>query len=109
MLDIRLIRSEPDLVRAGLARRGEPAERLDELLAADEERRRLLLEAEELKHRKNVISKEINDLRRSGADASEQISTSRQISDRIRELDDATRGVDERIQTILLALPNLTD
>jgi seryl-tRNA synthetase len=109
MLDIRLIRTQPDLVRAGLARRGEPAARLDELLAADEERRRLLLEAEELKHRKNIISKEINDLRRSGADASEQISTSRQISERIRELDDATRGVDEQIQTILLALPNLPD
>lgn len=110
MLDIRLIRSQPDLVRAALARRPDEAgAKLDDLLAADEERRRLLQESEELKHRKNTISQEISQLRRSGQDAEAQMAASREISERIKCLDDATKEADERIQTILLDLPNLPD
>src|SRR5262249_33854879 len=110
MLDIRLIRSQPDLVRAALARRPDEAgAKLDALLAADEERRRLLQESEELKHRKNTISQEISQLRRSGQEAEAQMAASREISERIKSLDDATREADERIQSILLDLPNLPD
>lgn len=109
MLDIRLIRSQPDVVRAALARRGEAVSGLDALLAADEERRRLLQESEELKHQKNEVSKEINQLRRSGQGAEEKIAVSRQISDQIKELDEVVRALEERIQTILLSLPNLPD
>ena len=110
MLDIRLIRSQPELVRAGLARRSpETAARLDEVLAADEERRRLLQESEELKRQKNVVSQEINQLRRSGQDAASQIAASREISDRIKSLDDTVRALDERLQTVLLEFPNLPD
>ena len=110
MLDIRLIRSQPELVRAGLARRSpEAAARLDEVLAADEERRRLLQESEELKRQKNVVSQEINQGRRSGQDSAAQIVASREISDQIKSLDDRVRAVDERIQAILLEFPNLPD
>ena len=109
MLDIRLIRSQPGEVRAALARRGEPADKLDELLAVDEEHRRLLQESEALKHQKNVVSQEINELRRSGQDAADKIAASREISDRIKSLDDAARDAEERIQALLLELPNLPD
>jgi seryl-tRNA synthetase len=109
MLDIRLIRSQPELVRAGLARRGEVVGKLDELLAIDEEHRRLLQESEALKHRKNVVSQEINQLRREGQDASSQIAASREISDRIKALDDQARAAEERVHTLLLELPNLPD
>jgi seryl-tRNA synthetase len=110
MLDIRLIRSQPEFVRAGLARRSlGTAARLDEVLAADEERRRLLQESEELKRQKNVVSQEINQLRRSGQDAASQIAASREISDRIKSLDDAVRALDAQLQTVLLDFPNLPD
>src|SRR6266542_4163592 len=109
MLDIRLIRSEPDLVRAGLARRGDGAGKLDELLAVDEEHRRLLQESEALKHQKNVVSQEINQLRRSGQEAGDKIAASREISDQIKALDDQARAAEERIQSLLLELPNLPD
>ena len=110
MLDIRLIRSQPELVRASLARRpGEAGAKLDELLVADEEHRRLLQESEELKHRKNTLSQEISQLRRSGQHAEAQMAASREISDRIKSLDDIAREADERIRSILLDLPNLPD
>jgi seryl-tRNA synthetase len=110
MLDIRLIRSQPELVRAALARRpGEAGAKLDELLATDEERRRLLQESEELKHRKNTVSQEISQLKRSGQDAAPQMTASREISERIKTLDDAVREADERVQTLMLDLPNLPD
>jgi seryl-tRNA synthetase len=109
MLDIRLIRSQPDLVRAGLARRGDVVGKLDELLAVDEEHRRLLQESEALKHQKNIVSQEINQLRRSGQDAADKITASREISDRIKALDDQARVAEERVQSLLLELPNLPD
>ena len=110
MLDIRLIRSQPEVVRAGLARRSpEAAARVDEVLAADEERRRLLQESEELKRQKNVVSQEINQLRRAGQDAAGQMAISREISVRIKRLDDTVRALDEQIQTVLLEFPNLPD
>jgi seryl-tRNA synthetase len=109
MLDIRLIRSQPDIVRAALARRGEPGEKLDELLAVDEEHRRLLQESEALKHQKNVVSQEINELRRSGQDAADKIAASREISDRIRAFEEDARDSEARVQTLLLELPNLPD
>ncbi len=109
MLDIRLIRGQPDAVRAGLARRGDTGARLDELLALDEAHRRLLQESEALKHQKNIVSQEINQLRRAGQDAAGQIAASREISDRIKALDDQARSSEARIQAILLELPNLPD
>jgi seryl-tRNA synthetase len=110
MLDIRLIRGQPDLVRAALARRdADTGARLEELLAVDEEHRRLLQESEKLKHEKNVVSQEINQARRSGQDAAEKIAASREISDRIKALDDRAREAEARIQALLLDLPNLPD
>src|SRR5215510_10741528 len=97
MLDLRLIRSRPDEVRAALARRGEVPASLDELLAADEERRRLLTEQEGLSHRRNIASQEINQIRRSGGDASAPIAAMREVSDRIQALAAELRELDARI------------
>jgi seryl-tRNA synthetase len=106
MLDIRLIRRDPDGVRSALARRGD-ASAIDRLLALDEERRKLLAEVEELKHRRNVASEEINRLKRAGGNASEQIVAMRAVSERIRSLDEAVRELDGRLEELLLAVPNL--
>ena len=59
MLDIRLVRSEPELVRDGLRRRGHGEEVLDELLALDVARRKVIAEVEEFKRRRNEVSTEI--------------------------------------------------
>jgi seryl-tRNA synthetase len=106
MLDIRLIRSDTEAVRAALARRGDTTA-LESLLQVDEERRRLLTEVEELKHQRNVVSEEINRIKRGGGDAGDRITAMRGVSDRIKALDEAVKAADERLEQMLLALPNL--
>ena len=70
MLDLRFVRSNPDVVRDSLVRRGESADGLDSLLAADEKRRTILVEVEELKRRRNEASERVARLKREVTDAS---------------------------------------
>lgn len=107
MLDLRLIRSQPDDVRAALARRGEVAAALDELLAADEEQRGLKVEQEQLSAQRNRATEEISKVRRSGGDAGAQIAEMREVSDRIQALAGQLREVDAHVEALLLNLPNL--
>jgi len=79
MLDIRLIRSEPESVRRALSRRGEAAA-IDELLALDARRRELITQAEQLKARQNQASEEISRIKKAGGDASGIIAEMKDIS-----------------------------
>src|SRR5689334_19720125 len=106
MLDLRLIRSQPDFVRAALQRRGDVPAAVDELLAADEAHRRLLVEQEGLSHRRNVVTQEISQIRRAGGDASAQITAMREVSDRIQALNGEIRELVARVEDLLLNLPN---
>jgi seryl-tRNA synthetase len=106
MLDIRRIRHDPDSIRAAIARRGETAE-LDALLQVDAERRKALAEVEELKHRRNVVSEEIAKTKKAGGDASDRMAAMREVSDRIKALDDLVKETGEKLEKLLLAIPNL--
>jgi seryl-tRNA synthetase len=106
VLDLRLIRTEPDLVRAALARRGADAP-LDEILSLDERRRALLTEVERLRAEQNKASEAIAAARRAGEDADEAIARMREVAGRVKamqgELDDVQQRLDER----MALLPNL--
>ncbi|MBE3576452.1 MAG: serine--tRNA ligase [Limnochordales bacterium] len=106
MLDLKLIRTNPEVVREALRRRHEDAP-LDELLAKDEERRRLLAEVEGLKATRNRVSEEIAARKKRGEDASELITSMRDVSNRVQELDARVRELEEEIQRLLLAIPNI--
>ena len=105
MLDLQLIREQPELVRAALARRGiEPP--LDAVLRLDGERRGLLVEAETLKAERNRVSKEIG--RQQQAEGREaKIDAMRQTGERIEALDERVRSVEAELQALLAGLPNL--
>ena len=109
MLDLREIRENPDAARAALATRGFDVALLDEALEVDEQRRALLPELEQLRARKNEASKRIGELQRDGADASEAIAETREVSAREKELEERLRGVEERRAALLATLPNLPD
>ncbi|HLT58165.1 MAG TPA: serine--tRNA ligase [Limnochordales bacterium] len=106
MLDIKLIRNEPDKVREAMRRRGEDAP-IDEVLALDEQRRSLVTEVEQLKARRNQVSEEIARAKRAGQDATEIIAAMREVSDRIKALDDQVRDVEARLEQLLLTIPNI--
>ncbi|MDN5344204.1 MAG: seryl-tRNA synthetase [Clostridia bacterium] len=106
MLDIKVIRQEPERVARALARRGLAAG-LDHFLDLDARRRRLLVEAEGWKNKRNQESAEVARLKKSGQDATELIAAMREVSDRIKELDEALRGVEDELQQELLRIPNI--
>jgi len=107
MLDIKLIRQNPEIVRDALARRGEDDAVLDEVLAVDEERRKLIYEVEQLKKRRNEVSDEIARVKKSGGDATDAILEMRDVSAKIKEMDDSVRALDEKLTSLLLAIPNI--
>ena len=109
MLDIRLIRNDPDEVKAALARRGSGglAGPVDEIRGLDERRRLRLSEVNDLKARRNEASKTIGALKRRGADAVDLIADMRRVGRRISEIDAEVAEADRRIRELLLLLPNL--
>ncbi|PYN99870.1 MAG: serine--tRNA ligase [Candidatus Rokuibacteriota bacterium] len=108
MLDLKLIREQPDAVAERLARRGAGATALiKELLTADTTRRRLVKEAEDLKAQRNRASEAIGQAKRRGEDASTEQARMREVGDRIKALDGEVKTVDEEIARLLLQLPNL--
>ena len=108
MLDIKLIREKPDFVRQRLATRGRGDEaHIAEIAALDEQRRKLVVESDNLKAERNKVSKEIGALKSKGQDAGAQMSAMKQVGDRIASLDAEVAGFDEKLQQILLMIPNL--
>ena len=108
MLDINLIRENPDLVRTALKNRQMDASPIDDILRLDEQRRALLIEVEKLKAERNVVSKEISKMK--DADEREQkIAAMREVGDKIAALDKEVAGVDEELTALTSALPNVPD
>ena len=110
MLDIKLIREQPDLVRKSLAARGAGDEgKIDEVLALDGQRRKLLTEVEGLKGQRNRVSKEIGALmaQKKTAEAEAKKTETRQIGDQITALDRQVAEAELARDQILSRLPNL--
>ncbi|NLY75699.1 MAG: serine--tRNA ligase [Firmicutes bacterium] len=106
MLDIKLVRNEPEKIRAAMAKRGAQVP-LDQFIKLDEERRRKLTEVEQLKNKRNTVSKEVGRLKAQGQDAAELISEMQRVGAQIQELDQEIRVCEERLTEILLEIPNL--
>ncbi len=110
MLDIKLIREQPDFVRQRLATRGAGDEaRIDELLKLDEKRRKVLAEVESLKAQRNRVSKEIGALmgQKKLAEAEAKKVETRELGDKIAELDKQAAAAEAARDELLLTLPNL--
>jgi seryl-tRNA synthetase len=108
VLDLKLLRHDPDQVRAALARRGK-ADAVDELLSLDARRRQLLPEIEALRKERNEASDKIGQAKRSGEDAAEAIAQMRGVGARIKGLEGELAAVEERLEALLATLPNLPD
>ena len=105
-----MIREDPDQVRRRLATRGAGDEgRIDELLKLDERRRKLLAEVEGLKAQRNRVSKEIGALmgQKKTAEAEDKKQETRDLGDKITELDKEATAADAQRDELLLRLPNL--
>ncbi len=106
MLDLKFIREHPDLVREGIRKKGEHVS-IDELLVLDSRRRDLIQRAEALKSRRNVVSDEIGKLKKSGQDASTAIADMDSVKGQIKAIDEELQTVEQPLNTLLLAIPNV--
>jgi seryl-tRNA synthetase len=108
MLDIRLIREQPDFVKSRLATRGgDDAQKVDEVLAVDAERRKLETALQQCNADRKRLSKEIGAARARGGDSSEIEERVRKIGDETAELVRQTAEAEERQRDLLLNIPNL--
>lgn len=105
MLDIRVIRANPEEVIRKLNKRGGDY-RISEILELDEERRGLLGGVEELKGKRNKVSEEIAKIKKQKGDADSLILEMKEVSDKIKEGDEKVRNIDEQISALLLTIPN---
>ena len=106
MLDIKLIRQEPDKGKAALARRKEE-DKIDELLSLDQRRRDVLYEAEQLKSKQNAVSKEIPKIKKEGGDIAPIFAEMKELSEKIKGHDAELRELDEAIHALMLRIPNI--
>ncbi|RJP64800.1 MAG: serine--tRNA ligase [Ignavibacteriales bacterium] len=106
MLDIKLIRENPDLVKKGLENKNEK-NRVDEILSLDEKRRQIIQSVEELKAKKNQVSQQVGQMKKSGQDATAIIAEMKTVSDNIAELDAQLKSTEEELNKILMSIPNL--
>ncbi|HWI70674.1 MAG TPA: serine--tRNA ligase [Baekduia sp.] len=110
MLDIRLIRRDPDAVRAALARRGDAdPDTLELVLRHDARRREILPELEGLRAEQNAANQAIAAAKKAGEGADEAIAQMRAVASRAKALGDELAAVDAELTPALAALPNLPD
>ncbi|HEY5054120.1 MAG TPA: serine--tRNA ligase [Solirubrobacterales bacterium] len=108
MLDLKLIRSDPERVKAGLARRG-AADEVDRLLALDARRRELLPAIESAQSERKTLSKQIGEAKQKGDDAEEPMALVQGLKEKIESGKAELEQIEPDLDRILAALPNLPD
>ena len=106
MLEIKFVRQNLEKIEDSLANRGETAD-LETLKDSDAQRKSLLLEIENLRHRRNVVSEKIAALKKNGEDADDLVTEMREVGGRIKTLELHLTENEEKINQILFGLPNL--
>jgi seryl-tRNA synthetase len=109
MLDVKLIREDPESVARNLERRGARAKipLVKEAVEADEEWRSLKVEVESLRHKQNKLTADVAEKKKKGEDIAALLAEVKGIPARIKELDAKSEERYSRLNKILLSLPNL--
>jgi seryl-tRNA synthetase len=107
MLDPKLIRNNPEAVRQALKNRKADVTLVDRFTAVDEEWRKLVLEIESLKAKRNKETEEVAQLKKEKKDASSILAEMKELSSRIKELDAEQAKIEARLSEITLEIPNV--
>jgi seryl-tRNA synthetase len=106
MLEIKFVRQNLRQIEKSLENRGETAD-LESLKHCDTQRKSLLLEIEDLRYRRNVVSEKIAAMKRNKENTDDLVAEMRQVADRIKELDQHLSENEDKINHILFRIPNL--
>jgi len=109
MLDIKLIREHPEIVKKNLKKRKEDEKLkwVDDLLKYDKNWRELIQKANDLRRKRNIITQEIAQLKKKGKDAKNKIKEVKAIPDRIKKLEAQADNYKKKTDLILMKLPNI--
>ena len=106
MLDLKTIRSNPEMIRAGLKKRDSKIS-IDEIIELDRDKRELISRVNLLKEERNKVSGEIGRLKKEKKDAREIILEMKKVSQKIKDFDVQIKEMEEKLHHILLEIPNL--
>jgi len=106
MLDVKFIRENTDLVKAGLAAKKVDVD-LSALLTLDKKRRELTAQTDELRSQKNAANDEISKVIQQKGDPKAKIAAMKKIASQIDELDPQIKDVDAKLKDVLIGIPNL--
>lgn len=109
MLDIDLIRENPEVIKNNLRKRDslEKIALVEELLVWDKKRRELIAKTNGLRHRRNVVSQEISKLKAGGEDFSKKLNEIKEIPEKIKKLEAEMQECEEKVRQQLFKLPNI--
>jgi len=106
MLGLKYVKNNLEVVKNGMEKRKAKID-FSSLLNNDDKRKALLLEIEELRHKRNVVSDDIAKIKKSGQDATSLIEQMRDVSETIKKLDKTLSTIEETIHDFLISLPNI--
>ncbi len=106
MFDINLIRNDPEAVRRGLARKQMDFD-VGKVQDMDNQRRQLITERDELRKDRNDLSKQVGKVKAQGGDADAVMAASRELGERVKNLETEISQLDEAITAVLMDVPNL--
>jgi seryl-tRNA synthetase len=106
MLEIKFVRQNLSLVQEALKNRNTSAD-LEIFQKSDEDRREILAQVESLRHRRNVVSQRISEMKKSGQDADDLVKEMRDVGNTIKELETSMTKLDDLLKKLLLRIPNI--
>lgn len=110
MLDMKLIRTEPQRVKEALRRREMDCDAIiDELLQTDAQRREISSRADAMKAEQNAASKEIPSIKKAGGDTAPIMAKMKELSEKVKQCDAELTVVEQRQKELMLSLPNMPD
>jgi len=107
MLDINVIRNNPDKVKQSIINKHENAVSIDKILELDSQRRSILHSCEHLKSKRNAKSKEVSELKKKGGDISSIVEETKSIGDEIKAYEEKQNALENEINGMLLRVPNI--
>jgi len=109
MIDIKLIRENPELVKKNIKKKfqDEKLPLVDKVKKLDEDWRKLKFDEDKLRADRNKVSKKINELKKSGKNADNEIKEAKKIPEKIAGLEEKRKTLEEEIRKIMYAIPNI--
>ena len=109
MIDIKALRENPDLYKENIKKKNQDHKLIlvDHVLEYDKELKQFIKDSETLRARRNVLSEEINKLKKAGQDASVVLQEVKEIPNKIKAIEEKSAHVEEKLRAALIQIPNI--